>query len=332
MNKTRILILRPEGDHFSADDQSLAARLSAGPEIAVEEQFFQRERAGDLERKLAAWGGKIAGVVGAMRASESQRLGQVAEEIKALCFVANNNPSVWQNRRHVFHIGFPWNQTAAAVAAELVQKTNRRRYLLLHDSTEFQSRVAANMQASLHGYGMEVKSVAYAPGEPLQFTNGWKPELIYVVFSSERKAAEVVRTISERAPDIPVVIGRSLLRESFLRSLRGLAGEFWFVDTIFRRNRVQTDSQQRFMQVMEENGIPVPTTNHAFGWDAMKFCALALQAGNGEPAKAIDYLESGVTLEGASGTCSFSPDNHNGRHGRGPTILSRWNNDRFEDV
>jgi ABC-type branched-subunit amino acid transport system substrate-binding protein len=267
-----------------------------------------------------------------MRAPESQRLGEVAEEIGALCFVANNNPSVWQKRRHVFHIGFPWNQTAAAVTAELVQKTNRRRYLLLHDSSQFQAQVAANVATCLTGYGMDVKAMAFMPGAALDLAGSWKPEVIYVVFSSERKAAEIVRMVNDRAPDIPLVIGRSLLRESFLQLLRGRTGEFWFVDTIFRRNRVQTESQQQFMQVMEENGIKVPTTNHAFGWDCMKFCALALKAGDGDPQRAIEYLESGVTLEGASGTCSFSPDNHNGRHGLGPTILSRWNNDRFEDV
>ncbi len=86
------------------------------------------------------------------------------------------------------------------------------------------------------------------------------------------------------------------------------------------------------MRVMENNGVEVPTTNHAFGWDCMKFCAMALKAGDGDPKRAIDYLESGVTLEGAGGTCTFAPDNHNGRRGSGPTILSRWNNDRFEDV
>ena len=86
------------------------------------------------------------------------------------------------------------------------------------------------------------------------------------------------------------------------------------------------------MRVLAENGVRIPTTNHAFGWDAMKFCVLALTAADGDVARAIDHLEAGVVLEGASGTCSFSPDNHNGRLGRGPTILSRWNNNGFEDV
>lgn len=332
MKKKSILIMRPEGEHPSPDDQVAAAKLAAGSDIAVEEQSFDRERPADLEKKLAGWRGKIAGVIGAMRAPESQRLGEVAEEIGALCFVANNNPSVWQKRRNVFHIGFPWDQTATAVAAALAQKTNRRRYLLLHDQTSFQSRVAAHMEASLAGYGLDVRSVPYTPDVPLEIEGSWKPEVIYVVFSSERKALAIVQELNDRAPEIPLVIGRSLLRESFLHRLDGRLGEFWFVDTTFRRSRVQTESQQQFMRAMAENGIAVPTTNHAFGWDCMTFCASALKAGEGDPQRAIDYLESGVTLEGAGGTCTFSPHNHNGRHGTGPTTLSRWNNGRFEQA
>ena len=332
MNTVSVLIMRPQGEHSASTDQTLGAKLCAVPETTVQEDTFDRARPGDIERKLADWRGRIRGVIGATHAAESQRLGEIAEGIGALCFVANNNPSVWQKRRHVFHIGFPWKQTAAAISAELVQKTNRRRYLLLHDSTQFQSQVALNMEAALRTYGIDVRNVAYTPGEPLELTGSWKPEVIYVVFSSERKAAQILQMANDRAPDIPVVIGRSLLRESFLETLRGRTGEFWFVDTIFRRDRVQTESQQQFVRAMAENGVKVPTTNHAFGWDCMKFCALALKAGGGDPERAIDYLESGVTLEGATGTCTFSPDNHNGRHGLGPTILSRWNNGRFEDV
>ena len=332
MTTIPILIMRPSGDHSAPNDQTLGAKLSAGDDIAVEEQFFDREQPADLEKKFASWRGRIKAVIGATRAAESQRLGEVAEEMGVLSFFPNNNPSIWQKRRHVFHIGFPSSQTAAALAAELVQKTNRKRYLLLHDNTQFQNNVASNMEASLKGYGIDVRSLDYKPGKPLDLSGKWKPELIYIVFSSERKAGEIIPMINDQAPDIPIVIGRSLLRESFLKILEGRTGEFWFVDTIFRRTRVHTETQQQFMRVMEENAVKVPTTNHAFGWDCMKFCALALKAGDGDVKRAIDYLESGVILEGASGTCTFSADNHNGRHGLGPTILSRWNHGRFEDL
>jgi len=327
-----VLIMRPSGEHSAPTDQTLGAKLCAGPDVLWREEFFDRETPADLERQFAPWRGRIKAVIGATRAAESQRLGEVADDMGVLAFFPNNNPSIWQRRSHLFHIGFPWQQTAAALAAELVQKTNRRRYLLLHDSTQFQSNVASNMQEKLKGYGIDVRSLDYKPGTPLDLAGKWKPELIYVVFSSERKAAEIVPMINDQAPDIPIVIGRSLLRESFLKILQGRTGEFWFVDTIFRRARVHTETQQQVMQVMEENAIKVPTTNHAFGWDCMKFCTMALKAGDGDVKRAIDYLESGVTLEGATGTCSFSADNHNGRHGLGPTILSRWNQGRFEDL
>jgi ABC-type branched-subunit amino acid transport system substrate-binding protein len=326
-----VLIMRPAGDGVSPGDQTLAARLSADSDVAVEEQYFRPDQPGDLETKLAPWQGKIAGVVGATQVSDSEKLGLLAERMDVLCFVANNNTVVWQKRRNIFHIGFPTSQTTGAVAAELVRKTSLRRYLLLHDITEFQGRVASTMEKILLGYGMEVKSLVYTPGDPLEL-GSWQPELVYVVFSSERKALQVVQALASRVPEVPLLLGRSLLRESFLRMLRGCAGEFWFVDSDFRRSRLHTEAQQRFIQVMEENGIKVPTTNHAFGWDCMRFCILALRASGGDPRRAIDYLESGVTLEGASGTCSFSPDNHNGRRGHGPTLVSRWKNGGFEDM
>jgi ABC-type branched-subunit amino acid transport system substrate-binding protein len=332
MKKINVLILRAEDNDSSPADQTLAARLSAGSDVDVQEQRFRRDLPDDLEKHLTGRAGTIAGVIGAMRVPESQRLAKVAAEMNVLCFVANNNPSVWQQRRHIFHIGFPTNQTSAAIAAELVQKTNRRRYLMLHETTEFQTKVAGSIEARLRGYGMDARSLAYDPAQAREIGNGWNPELIYVVFSSESKALEVVRAAAGSMPDVPLVLGRSLLRESFLRSLNGQAGEFWFVDTNFRRSRIRTESQQQFMRVMADHGVTTPTTNHAFGWDCMEFCTLALKASGGDPQRAIDYLESGVTLAGASGTCAFSPDNHNGRRGLGPTILSRWSNGRFEDV
>jgi ABC-type branched-subunit amino acid transport system substrate-binding protein len=319
-----VLLLRPAGDDASPVDQSLGARLSAGSDVVVQEEYFQRDDLADLERKLRAWDGKVAAVVGATRVAESQRLGELAEQMNLLCFVANNNPSVWQQRRNIFHIGLPTVQTTAAVAAVLAQKTERRRFLLLHDLNEFQGRVAAGAEAALRAQGMDVKSLAHAPQDRIEMPDGWMPELIYVVFSSERKALPIVRVAQRSAPGIPLLFGRSLLRESFLASLRGEAGEFWFVDTSFRLDRLRTESQRRFMQAMTANGVGIPTTNHAFGWDAMRFSALALQAAQGNPLGAIDYLESGAALEGASGTCSFTPGNHNGRFGLGPTILTRW--------
>ena len=335
MEPIRILLFRPESDDPSPVDQSLGARLSAleGParsEVAIEEEYFRRDDLADLERRLGAWKGKISGLIGATNVPESTRLGELAEEMKLLCFVANNNPVVWQRRRHVFHIGLPSAQTAEAVAM-LLQKTKRRRILLLYDQTEFQRRVASSMEMALRNHGMEVNSRAESADGEFELVKEWQPDLIYLIFSSEKKALPVVQKIRRHLSQAPLLFGRSLLRESFLSSLGDQAGEAWFVD-MFHRNGTETPSQEHFLRTLSAREVHVPTANHAFGWDAMSFCALGLKAGRGQPLLAIDHLESGVALDGATGTCSFSRDNHNGRSGFGPTTLTRWYKGRLEEV
>jgi ABC-type branched-subunit amino acid transport system substrate-binding protein len=330
-----ILLLRPESDDPSPIDQSLGARLSAQTranrdDIVVTEVAFRRDDDADLERKLGRWQGNISAVIGATNVPESTRLGELAAKMNLLCFVANNNPVVWQGRRQVFHIGLPTSQTTAAVAS-LIAKTNRRQVLLLHDQTEFQSRVASTMEGAMRRQGMDGRSQPVAFEKGVQIPRGWKPDLIYVIFSSEPKALRVVQMIRNIEIDIPLLFGRSLLRESFLASLGDHPGECWFVD-MFHRNGHWTPAQEEFFQAMATNGVKIPTANHAFGWDGMAHCAAALKAAGGDPSGAIDYLESGVTLEGASGSCTFHRDNHNGRFEPGPHTITRWRSHQLEDV
>ena len=333
MESNRILLFRSESGDPSPMDQSLGARLSAleGPAhstITVEEEVFCRDDLADMEKKLGPWKGKVSGVIGATNVPESTRLGELSDEMKILCFVANNNPSVWQRRKHVFHIGLPSTQTAEAVAL-LLQKTKRKRIFLLYDQTEFQRRVASSMEAALKNHKMEVSSRAALTDAGFESLKEWRPDLIYMIFSSERKCLPIVQKIRELS-QVPLLFGRSLLRESFLSAIDDV-GEAWFVD-MFHRNGTQTPIQKDFFRILSARGVNVPTANHAFGWDAMSFCALGLQAGRGQYLLAIDYLESGVALEGASGVCSFSRDNHNGRSGSGPTTLTRWYRGHLEEV
>jgi hypothetical protein len=189
------------------------------------------------------------------------------------------------------------------------------------------------MRERLAGNGMDARCLAYfEPGGPMQLPDGWRPDVAYVVFSSEEKALRTIDAAAAQMPGTVLVLGRSLLRASFLQRLGGRAGEFWFVDTDFRVRGRQSPAQRAFFLAVTGSGIAVPTTNHAFGWDALAFCAEALRAGGGRVRAAIEYLESGVTLDGAGGPCRFAPDDHNGRHGAGPTILSRWTEGRLEET
>ena len=331
----RILIMRPESDEPPPIDQALGALLSAqlrsaSENIVLTEQVFNRQDDADLERKLVRWQDKVSGILGATNVPESTRLGELAAKMNLLCFVANNNPVVWQGRRQVFHIGLPTNQTTSAVAA-LIAKTNRQNILLLHDQTEFQARVASTMETALRTRGLNGRSQAVSFEQGVEIPRGCEPDLIYAIFSSEPKALRLLQMIRNISTDIPILFGRSLLRSSFLNTLDKYPGEYWFVD-MFHRNGQRTRAQEDFFRAMAAHEVTIPTANHAFGWDCLAQCAAALNAAAGDPSGAIDYLESGVTLEGASGTCSFSRDDHNGRFEPGPHTITRWRYNQLEDL
>src|SRR5204862_7760890 len=121
-----------------------------------------------------------------------------------LCVVPNNCPVVWQRRRHVFHIGLPAVKTAEAVAM-LLQKTKRRRILLIYDRTEFQRRVASSMEAALRNHGMEVNSRAESADGEFELVKEWQPDLIHLIFSSEKKVLPVVQKIRLHLSQAPLL-------------------------------------------------------------------------------------------------------------------------------
>jgi len=335
MKRLRLLLIRPEGSEPSPADQSLGARLAAlhGPGhglVDLEEDSFGRGDLGYLEKRLHHWVGRISGIVGATNVPESARLSEIAEKLNMLCFVSNNNVSVWQGRRQVFHIGLPTPQTATAVA-RLLQRAGFGRVFLLYDETEFQARVAANMVEALDKCGIRVNSKAGSESGWLDEARRWKPQVFYLIYSEENRALPIARLFRSEEPKIPLMLGRSLLRSSFIASLGATADGVLFVD-LFRRGEQRGDPVAEFTSALLKNAVDCPTANHGFGWDAMALCVVALSKGDGNPLHAIEYLESGAIIEGVTGQFRFSRENHNGREGPGPTRISRYRNGRLVEV
>jgi ABC-type branched-subunit amino acid transport system substrate-binding protein len=335
MDKSHLLLIQPGNNDPSASDQALGARLAAlcGPAhtcVDLAEDSFERGKLEDLERKLTGWAGKIAAVIGATNVPESTRLGEVAAGLNILCVVANNNPSVWQHRRQVFHIGLPSQQTAMAVA-QLLQQAGFTRVFLLSDETEFQRRVAASTVSALEKNGILVRSGSGSDSAWLDTARSWRPELLYLVYSDEARALPIAGLLRSKEPDIALLAGRSLLRASFIAALGRAAEGVLFVD-LFRREGEYGPHLKQFFTALSAEGVDCPTANHGFGWDAMTLSALALKSAGGGPLRAIEFLESGEILEGVTGRFRFSNKNHNGREASGPTRISRWRNGRIEEA
>lgn len=334
MGNIKVAVAVPDRDSPGVTDQFLGARLAplhsrTGDVVAVEEIVFKPKDDGDLERCVIPLAGKISAVIGATNVPESTRLGELSERLGLLCFVANNNPSVWNGKRHVFHIGIPSAQTAAAVALHLT-RLGIRQVQLVHDRNEFQRRAAACARAALETRGIQVNSRTGDPDGAAE-RNRSAAELFYLLYSDEQKALGVVRTIRGEMRDTPILFGRSLLRSSFISALGENATHAWFVD-LLPRSGARSAMQQEFFTALGETDIQIPTANHCFGWDAMALGCRALAEANGDCEAAIDYLESGVVLEGVAGSYRFGSGDHNGRRGIGPTSLSRWREDHIEEV
>ncbi len=325
-----ILLLRPAADQPSAVDQSLGSRLAAmdgglSGSLVLAEDSFRDGDLSDLERSLKRWVGKVSGVVGSTGVAESTKLGQLAEQLDLLCFVANNNPTVWEGRSHVFHIGVPTSLTTHSVAENLVRNLGARRVYLLHDDTEFQSLVAARSEKFLREAKAEVRSFSGGQKGWAEDVRSWAPDALYLIYSDEGPAAPMIRSLRAVSKDLPILLGRSLIRQSFLSSLGESAEGLLMVD-LFSRGSPRNELEKRFARALSGTGSHLPTANHGFGWDAMSLCGRALVEAKGDPKSAIRHLESGVLMEGVTGKYRFSSDNHNGRGDFNPTTLSQVRN------
>ncbi len=334
MSPPSILLLRPTEDHPSPVDQSLGSRLAvtvgaSSEPITLEHDSFRRGDLGDLETTLRRWVTKVSGVVGSTSVPESTKLGQLAEQLDLLCFVSNNNPAVREGRRHVFHIGIPTSGTAHLVAQYLMEDLGAKRVYILHDDTEFQRHVAGASEAFLSGAGAEVRLFLGCQEGWADDVKSWAPDVLYLVCSDERLAVPMIQGLRSISRNLLVLLGRSLLRQSFLSSLGELAEGLLLID-LFRRGRPRTEREEKFARVLSDAGIGLPTANHGFGWDAMTLCRRALIEAEGDPMSAIRYLESGVQIEGVTGYYRFNPEDHNGRSAFNPTTLSRVRNARVE--
>jgi ABC-type branched-subunit amino acid transport system substrate-binding protein len=111
-----------------------------------------------------------------------------------------------------------------------------------------------------------------------------------------------------------------LLRASFIERL-GAAEGLYFVD-MFPRGAPRGAEEAGFVDALSVAGVPLPTANHGFGWDAMTLLIGALARADGKLPQALDDLESGAEIAGATGRYRFDGADHNGRQAFDPTLLS----------
>ena len=331
MAKIPILLLKPEGSEPSPEDQTEGACLAAlrGPisdQIILQKESFPSGDMDALDRVVTRWKGRVTGVVGATDVSDSAHLGELAEEHRLLCFVSNNNPVVWQHRRHVFHIGVPTAMIGKATAARITQDIGAQRVFILYDITEFQTKLASSVAACLQNSGAAVQAQPGGQEGSIESTIRFRPELVYLAYTNEALILPFLRELRRLLPDVSLLVGMSLLRSRFVAQIPD--ERISFVD-LFHRIKPTRKQEGTFMKTLQDAGVQIPAPNHGFGWDAISLCANALVAVNGDVSSAIETLESNGRLEGATGYFEFGSDDHNGRAVFNPVLISRQQRGRI---
>jgi ABC-type branched-subunit amino acid transport system substrate-binding protein len=320
-----ILLLEPKGGQPSSTDQAEAATVAAllGPEnknIALEREHFSPGEAGSIEKAVDRCAGRVLGVVGATGVAESKRLGELAHERRLLCFVANNNPVVWEHRDHIFHIGVPTDSLASAIAEGMVGTIGAKRIFILRDIVEFQAKLARSVERWLRRNGHEVQTQSGHEENVPSSVKQFEPDAIFFACTDAELVLPWVCELRRALPKVHLLLGMSQLRSSFPAQVAD--ERVLFVD-LFCRSRPERQAEKTFMATLTTAGKAIPTPNHGFGWDAMSLCSGALIAAKGDVTATIKNLESGARYEGATGYFEFSCENHNGRETFNPVVISQ---------
>ena len=325
MAQIPILLLEPKGGQPSSRDQAEAANLAAllGPEnknIALEHEFFSPNEADSIEKVVDRWAGGVLGVVGATGVAESKRLGELAQDRRLLCFVANNNPVVWEHRRHIFHIGVPTDLIASAIAEGMVGSIGAKRIFIIRDIVEFQTKLARSVERWLRRNGHEVQTQSGHEEDAPNSVKQFEPDAVFFACSDTALVLPWICELRRALPKVYLLIGMSQLRSTF--PLQVADERVLFVD-LFCRSRPKRQAEKTFMATLTTAGKAIPTPNHGFGWDTMSLCSGALIAAKGDVTAAIRNLESGARYEGATGYFEFGRENHNGRETFNPVVISQ---------
>src|SRR5262249_40062680 len=154
-------------------------------------------------------------------------------------------------------------------------------------------RVADNTASFLAGAGASVCAASAARADWSDEVGSWRPELTYLVLSDETRALPLAQKLPLLSPSMPPFVRSSLPRAGLIERVGGAAEGLYFVD-MFRRGAPRSAEEAELADALTAAGVPLPTANHGFGWDAMMLLIGALARADGRLSRALDDLESGA--------------------------------------
>ena len=265
-------------------------------------------------------------LVGVLTAPLSAELGEWADKARVLYLTANNRPSVWNGRRHVFHIGVPSDITGRSVIQHILAQGVRKVAILYRPGPSGAYNVntlAAESAAKFAAEeGMDTRLQSLESEVWDGSNQAVDAEAVCIFNSDVPKIAELVMRLRPANKDALIVLSRSMLCRDFIE-LAGDAGKGCNVlDLFFRSDDAAVEERALMRGLAATDARLVATANHGFGWDCLRLTAKALQEAGTDAADQVALLEGLDGYQGATGPFAFSPQDHNGRRRYNPTTIA----------
>ncbi len=275
-------------------------------------------------------------LVGVLTAALSAELAEWADKAGVLYLTANNRPSVWNGRRHVFHIGVPSEVTGRSVIQHILAQGVRRAVILYRPGPpeEYNVNTLAAESAAKFATeeGMDARLYSLESGLWDGSNRTMDDEAVCIFNSDVPKIAELVMRLRSANKDALIVLSRSMLCRDFIE-LAGDAGEGCnVVDLFFRSDDASAEERALMHGLAATDARLVATANHGFGWDCLRLTSKALQEAGTDAADQVALLEGLDKYQGSTGPFAFSSQDHNGRRRYNPTTIALLSEAEFVRV
>ena len=336
----------------STSEQLLGTRLAAahtqsetpgpgGPLEVIEREVGAEGTAFEAELSALVHGERCDALLGILPVPRSVETAQWCEAEGVLYSTANNNPLLWQGRKHVFHIGVPSEVTAAASMRYLHGERGASRIAVLHTPGEFQVFAAhciveAGEKLGVSAIAIDVGLDAAAGAGVAGQIEAYSPDAICVMASELDRVSELAPMVAawrRQSPDAdrPALFARGMLCREFADRNGAIADGFDFIDLYVRGEGAPAEERALVERLASADPRLVATASHGFGWDCLRLLVAALRPGL-DGAEAAARLESADFVPGATGPLHFAATDHNGRWQYDPTTIARLREGRFVTV
>lgn len=268
-----------------------------------------------LAKKLI-WEDKVSAIFGGTPIVSAHAIALVCEEKKIPLIAPVPQTSVVKGRRFVFINTVTTELTAEGQAKYIIEELKWKKVAIAHDTTEYGILLStlvkdALKQRLLETVSYEFKSTDTDLTPVLIKIKEFNPDGISLTGSIPAAPAIFIKQKKGLGIEAPIIGPTSLTTQTFI-NLAGEAG-----DGVMLQSNVNYTSQspgaKEFFEAMERKypGV-LPLAFHAFGWDAIKLFARAMEVAGNDPLKIRSTLENIKGFEGARGIINLSPEDHSG--------------------